>query len=82
MKNQQNKSEIEQELWNAIESGGGVEEVKRIIEKDVSVVVSKNMMDDGWTALHYAAKEGNLEVVKLLLHSYHADANIASGSSL
>jgi ankyrin repeat protein len=26
-----------------------------------------------WTALHYAAKEGDIEIVKLLIEVYQAD---------
>ena len=38
-------------------------------------------MDDGWNALHYAAKEGDIEVVKLLLQIYHADPTVPSASN-
>lgn len=33
---------------------------------------AKNIFDDGWTALHYAAHEGYFEAVKLLIESYNA----------
>jgi ankyrin repeat protein len=54
--------------------------VKKVLQKDASVLASKNLMDDGWSALHYAAKEGDIEVVKLLLQTYHADPTVSSAS--
>ena len=54
--------------------------MKKVLQKDASVLTSKNLMDGGWSALHYAAKEGDIEVVKLLLHSYHADPTVSSAS--
>jgi ankyrin repeat protein len=44
-------------------------------------VNSKNKLDDGWTAIHYAAKEGDMEVVKLLIESFGADFTVISSST-
>ena len=55
--------------------------MKNVLQKDASVIASKNLMDDGWNALHYAAKEGDIEVVKLLLQIYHADPTVPSASN-
>ena len=55
-------------------------EVERIIKmaEGRTVVDSRNLRDDGWTSLHYAAKAGDIEVVKLLLNVYHADPKVTS----
>jgi len=61
--------------------------VDRIIKmagegRGAAVVNSRNARDDGWTSVHYAAKGGDREVVKLLLTVYHADPTIPSTKAL
>ena len=50
--------------------------------RGAAVVNSRNARDDGWTSVHYAAKGGDREVVKLLLTVYHADPTIPSTKAL
>lgn len=64
------KEILEQQLWDAIETKSDVSIIQSIIQKNPSIVSSTNTSDDGWTALHYAAKEGDVEVVKLLIEVY------------
>ena len=47
--------------------------IHSIIQKNPLIVSSVNVQDDGWTALHYASKEGDIEVLKLLIEVYQAD---------
>lgn len=47
-----------------------VSQIDSIIRKDPCIVHSQNVLDDGWTAIHYAAKEGDLDIVKLLICDY------------
>jgi ankyrin repeat protein len=40
------------------------------------------MLDNGWTALHYASKEGDKEIIKLLLETYNCDPSVTSTTTL
>jgi ankyrin repeat protein len=56
--------------------------VKEVIEilgrrEDVNVNAKTK---EGWTALHKAAKVGNLDVLKLLVEDFGADPNIKDNS--
>ncbi|KAF4960442.1 hypothetical protein FGADI_932 [Fusarium gaditjirri] len=55
-------------------SGGRYDEARRMLERGANASMRTRY---GWTALHWAAANGHLNVVKLLL-SYHADVNAVS----
>lgn len=55
-------------------SGGRYEETRRMLERGANPSMRTRY---GWTALHWAAANGHLNVVELLL-SYNADVNAVS----
>ena len=54
------------ELIKAIKEGKTAEEIESLLNDDVESV-NFDVLDEGKTALMYAAEEGNTDVVKLLL---------------
>ena len=43
-------------------------------------VNKKNMADDGWAAIHYAANEGNFQVIELLIRKFNAQVDLQSSN--
>lgn len=70
-------------LHQAAESGD-VQKVKDVLDKsklqDLIADINSTGLDD-WTALHFAANEGNIEVAKELVFN-HADTNLNAQSTL
>ncbi len=61
----------EEMLWSALENNKPVTELKALCE-DLTDINTKNVFDDGWTALHYAAHEGSEEACKFLIEEMKA----------
>jgi len=64
----------EEKLWNAIEQRSHLEVIKDLSSKVIDINY-KNVFNEGWSALHYAVHESNLETVKFLIEESKAQVD-------
>ncbi len=70
--------DFERGLWTAA-MNGNLSKCKKLLEKGTN----PNIRDDsGYTALHYAARSGKLDICRLLVEDYHADVNVKTREGL
>jgi hypothetical protein len=68
------------ELLHALAIQGSLDEIKMLLEEKPRLVRSQD--DKGWTALHEAARHGQLQVARFLLHEgAELDARTMNGES-
>ena len=65
--------QISDSIFRAIESGN-LDEVKKILEKDLSVLEQKN--SNGLTPIFSAIQLGNLEIVNAIIENIEKDSSV------
>ena len=73
------KKHDKDQIWDIIQNNCQEKVlIKKVFDERQISINDRNYKDDGWTALHYITRGGNLEILKMLIETYHADPCLAS----